>query len=300
MKNLPSLAGLMTFDSVARLGSFSKAALELCITQGAVSHRIAALENELGLKVLARTSRRVQLTEPGRLLFKATEEAFRRLRHGIAEIVAATNPSRVTVSCSPSFAICWLVPHLGDLRKAVPDIGVHLSVEDKLMEPDINGIDVSIRFGDGQFKGVKLEQLTDETVVAVCSPLYAESTPLQSLSDIAKCVLLHDNVLIEHRDHVGWREWLDNAGLPDVNDEQGLHFSHSHLAVSAAAAGQGIALARRSLVRQDLKYGRLVVPLENSIHSDLTYWLAIPKNRVPSPAVQAFCTWLKSALGAES
>lgn len=299
MDALPSLLGLLTFDAVARHLGFSKAGRELHITQGAVSHRIRALEEELGQALLVRSSRRVRLTEPGRALFRATEDAFSRLRRGVAEMRAASHPSRVTVSCSPSFAIRWLVPHLGDFREQFPDIDIHISAEDELVEPGTSAIDVCIRFGPGAYNHVNAERLTRETVVAVCSPLYAKSVGLEVPSDLHRCMLLHDDVLAGHAAHVGWREWCEAAGLADLDADQGMHFSHSHLALDAAAAGQGIALARRSLVRQDLHFGRLVIPFDVEVDSLLTYWLMTPRGLDLSTAVRCFRSWLQSTLGAE-
>lgn len=300
MTPLPSLTGLITFEAVARHLSFSKAGRELHVTQGAISHRIRALEEELGVVLLARTSRKVRLTEPGRVLLRATAEAFARLRAGITEMEAVGNPKRVTVSCSPSFAIRWLVPHLGDLRAHAPEVDLHVSAEDTLVEPDVALIDACIRFGGGGYTGVDVERLTHEVATAVCSPLYLEREQLRHPRDLARCRLLHDDVLSGHTLHVGWREWLDAAGLAEFVPAPGLHFSHSHLALDAAAAGQGVAIARRTLVRRQIASGLLVAPFDTSVESGLTYWLVTPRGTPMKGAMARFRDWLRVAIRAES
>ncbi len=212
MKQLPSLLGLYTFDVVARHLNFSKAARDLHVTQGAVSHRIRGLEEELGATLMERNSRSVGLTAKGRVLLAATEEVFERLRRGLIEMEAVGNPDRVTVSCSPSFAIRWLVPRLGRLRASVPDIEVYISAEDALVRPGVGSVDVCIRFGPGGYPDVRAEQLDVETVAAVCSPLYRDTLGIETPNSLARCTLLHDDVLADDRLHVGRDEWLRAAG----------------------------------------------------------------------------------------
>ena len=299
MKSLPSLLGLVAFDAVARHLSFSRAGRELHITQGAVSHRIRSLEDELGVVLLARTSRRVRLTEPGRVLQQATALAFGRLREGLLAMEALGDNRRLTVSCSPSFAIRWLVPRLADLRIHAPEVDLHVSAEDDLVEPGVGSIDFCIRFGAGGYDGVEAEQLTKETVTPVCSPLYLEREGLRGMGDLARCQLLHDDVLVGHAAHVGWRQWLDAAGLETVSAARGLRFSHSHLALDAAAAAQGIALARRSLVHRQLEANQLVTPFDVELHSDLTYWLITPRRGPQKDSLRQFRAWIRAALGSQ-
>ena len=131
------------------------------------------------------------------------------------------------------------------------------------MEPASGAIDVCIRFGAGHYPDVGVERLTEERVSPVCTALYLDRHELREPSDLTRCRLLHDDVLLGHPDHIGWAEWLEAAGAPEV-DTAGVHFSHSHLARDAAASGQGVALARSSLVRRQLEMGHLVTPFDVS------------------------------------
>lgn len=299
MRPLPSLSGLATFEVVARRLSFSAAGRELHVTQGAVSHRIRALEEELGVRLFERAARRVELTREGAALRQATAEAFTRLRQGLDEVASMQADARLTVSCSPSFAIRWLVPHLGSLRELAPDLDVHIAAEDDLVTPGAGAIDVCIRFGPGGYPGLRAERLLAEAVTPVCSPSYAERLRLRRPADLRRCELLHDDVLFDHPAHVGWAEWLAHAGVTLPDATRGTRFSHAHLALDAAAAGHGVALGRRALTVAARGAGLLVTPFAPALRSRLTYWFVTPRAPRRAEAVRRFRAWLVEALAAE-
>lgn len=299
MRALPSLTGLEAFDAVARRLSFSRAGRDLHITQSAVSHRVRALESELGVRLFTRSSRRVEPTPQGQALHRATADAFARLRDGLDEVTAMGHEARLTVSCSPSYAIRWLVPHLGSLRAFASDLEIHIAARDELVEPGSGAIDVCIRFGPGGYGDVQAERLLEECLTPVCSPRYAEQVGLREPSDLLRCELLHDDVLVDHPAHTGWTEWLRHAGVPDPDPERGLHFSHAHLALDAAAAGQGVALGRRALTSADRACGRLITPCEIDLASRLTYWFLTPRAPRRSDATERFHRWLVDTMASD-
>lgn len=299
MTPLPSLAGLVAFEVVARKLSFSAAGRELHLTQGAVSHRIRTLEEELGVRLFERSARRVELTREGEALRRATTEAFARLRLGLDEVASLQSDKRLTVSCSPSFAIRWLVPHLGSLRAVAPELDVHIAAQDELVSPGSGAIDVCIRFGPGGYSGLRTERLLAEAITPVCSPSYAERLRLRRPADLRRCDLLHDDVLLHHPDHVGWPEWFAHAGVVHDEPTRGTRFSHAHLALDAAAAGHGVALGRRALTVAARRAGLLVTPFASALPSRLTYWFLTPRVPQRPRAVQAFRDWLVHALAAE-
>ena len=298
MRSLPNLAGLVAFEAVARRLSFSAAGRELHVTQGAVSHRIRTLEEELGVRLFERNPRRVELTIEGAALHRATGDAFARLRLGLEEVASLQADARLTVSCSPSFAIRWLVPHLGSLRQVAPDLDVHIAAQDELVPPGAGAIDVCIRFGPGGYPGLRAERLLAEAVTPVCSPRYAERLGLRAPSDLLRCDLLHDDVLLDHPDHLGWTEWFAHAGLAR-EPVRGTRFSHAHLALDAAAAGHGVALGRRALTIAARRSGLLVTPFSSTLTSRLTYWLLTPRVPRRPEAVGRFHEWLVGALDAD-
>ncbi len=300
---LPPLPGLLTFHAVAKAQSFSHAARQLHVTQGAISHRIRGLEEAIGFSLFLRLPRHVELTPGGRILFAAVDEAFGRLQAGMVELDRLVSDNRVAVSCSPSFAIRWLVPRLGRLRSEAPEIEVHVAADDRLVEPGTGVVDVCVRFGPGGYQGVHAVRLTHEDVRPVCSPLYLEQNRIQTPEDLSRCVLLHADALSHHAAHVGWKEWAAAAAeLTGLDPSAGVHFSHAHMALEAATAGQGVALGRDTLTADAIASGRLVRPFGETLRCGFAYWLLMPRRASLRPAVERLRDWLLEELevGAEA
>lgn len=301
IERLPSLEALRFFEAVARTRSFSEAARRLHVTQGAVSHRIRGLEDALGVALFVREGRRVELSEEGLSLYRATEEAFTALDRGLESLLGEAHHGHLMVSCSPSFAIRWLVPNLAQLREQAPGIDVRISADDRLVEPGRAGIDVCIRYGPGGSLSGAEQRLCEVQVLAVCSPaLLAGEFPLLSPADLASHTLLHDEVLKDHPDRVGWAQWLAAAGASQVDPDAGPRFSHAYMALEAALAGQGVALARGILVSRDLRAGRLVAPFPLALSTRLGYQVLSPLRARPNPIRSAFVEWLVEAVQRDS
>lgn len=295
MSGLPSLAGLEAFEAAARLGSFTAAAGALHVTQSAISHRIRALEAELGTPLFVRVGRRVELTEAGRALSDAVRDGFARLHEGVRELERLRGTA-LTVSCSPSFAIRWLVPHLPEFRARHPEVDVRIAADDRLADPGRDGIDACLRYGAGGYPGLEHTRLSMERIGPVCSPALLErGRRLARPDDLADHVLLHDEVLRDHPGRIGWRRWLEAAGATRVDPDRGPRFSHAHMALEGAVAGQGLALGRTTLVRRDVREGRLVRPFALELESGLAYWLLTPRGQALAGALRAFAEWLVEA-----
>jgi LysR family glycine cleavage system transcriptional activator len=298
-QSLPSLHGLIAFEAAARHLSFHRAAEELFLSPSAVSHRVRKLEEELGCALFLRTTRRVSLTPEGAALAGPVGEGLARLRAGVDALAAAAEQGPLTVSCSPSFAIKWLVPRLDRFRAAHPGIDLRISASDRLVDPAREAVDACVRFGPGGYPGLEVQPLAEERVFPVCSPhLLAAGPPLERPEDLARHTLLHDMVLADHALRVDWRRWLAAAAAAGVDARGGLRFSHASLALEAAMAGQGVALARGTLVRGDLAAGRLVKPFEVELDSGLSYWLVTAPAAAPRPRLEAFRGWLLAEIGA--
>ena len=287
-----SLDALAAFEAVARHGSFTAAARELCVTQGAVSHRVRALEDKLGVTLLHRTTRHTEPTEDGAILAAAVSRGLEAIQGALQKLAERGRQEHVAVSCSPSFAIRWLVRHLHDLSEAHPEITVRIAAEDQLVAPGREGIDSCIRFGAGSYRGFAVTRLTHEEVVA--RPALLAIEPLHKLADLEHHLLLHHDVLRDHPENVDWRRWLAGTKV-QVDPERGPRFSHAHLALEAALAGQGVALGRRTLVADDLAAGRLVSPLRRKVPSGLAYHWVTTTGPL-RPAVRRFGAWLAAAL----
>ncbi|MCK5796687.1 MAG: transcriptional regulator GcvA [Deltaproteobacteria bacterium] len=293
---LPSLLALRGFEAAARHGSFSRAGKELAVTQAAISHQVRGLEDDLGYKLFVRRPRKVTLTEEGHVLMVAVGRALAEIRRALHAIEDHQRGSWLTLSVPPSLAVKWLVPRLSDFTTHHPGIEVRLSATDQAALPGRDDVDLSVRYGDGDFHGYDEEILVQEDVFPVCSPALLEQHPIENQSDLTHHTLLHDEAQCSHPKRLGWQHWAEHFNL-DLDTRAGLRFTHSCHAIDAALAGQGIALGRSCLVANDLQAGRLVRPLDVRHPSPFSYYLILPKDEEPAEAVATFIAWLKDSIG---
>ena len=289
LEPLPSTAALRAFEAAARHLSFTGAAVELSRTQGAVSHQISELEARLGVTLFERKSRGIELTESGTLYLPFVREALYRLRAGNDALRRQTDDHILTVSCSPNFASKWLVPRLGEFIATHPDIDLRISAALQHVTFEGDGIDLAVRHGDGNWPHLEVSQLCQEKIFPVCS------LHLKPPINMIKCVRdLGDYVLIHDRDRAGWANWLEAVGATvDAFDlDRGPVFNQTSLAIDAAIAGQGIALARSALASLDLGAGRLVRPVPEEIPAEFAYWIVCPKANASQPKIRRFRQWL--------
>lgn len=297
MAALPSLSALAALEALARLGSVTRTARSLHLTQSAVSHRLRALERETGLALIEHVGRGVRLTPAALRLAHAAREARELLEDTLASLTREPLRAVLSISCSPSFAIRFLVPRLAAFRAQHPEFDLRVAADELAEDPLNGGADVSLRLAPGPAARLHSEQLIEEVVFPVASPRMLERGPaLREPADLARHTLLHDEALADVKGRVGWSTWLALAGVPRLDSQRGIRFSHAYLAIEAALAGDGIALARRTLVAEDLARGRLVAPLSPRVPSGLSYWLisAVPPER--KPALSVLRQYLKLSL----
>jgi LysR family transcriptional regulator, glycine cleavage system transcriptional activator len=287
MERLPSLNALRAFEAAARNASFTRAARELHVTQSAVSHQVRALEDELGAELFVRLPRALRLTSKGEALARGARDAFARIVQAAAEVAARP---RLCVSVLPSFAACWLLPRLGRFQRAHPEIELRIHASQELADFARDGVDVAIRYGRGRFPGLHAEKLLDDEVFPVCSPRLAKR--LRRPADLARFDLLHDDV--RPAAHAGWPAWLRAARVRLEDGARGTSFSDAHLMLEAAAAGQGVALARSVLAEADLRSRRIVRPFAVSIRSRYSYFLVWPEGAGVRPEVRAFAEFIRA------
>lgn len=292
MPRLPSLSALRTFEAAARHQSFTRAAEELNVTQAAVSHQIRTLEEELGAQLFNRLSRRVSLTDPGRALAEASTDAFRRIRAGMEAMRRAGQVGSIQLSVSPSLAVRWLMPRLERFRALDPAAEITVSAVDRMVDPVEEGVDLCIRYGTGRYPGMHTTRLLGDEVFPVCSPGYQRDQSLGNPADLSHHVLLHDEMMLDHPERPNWSTWLEMMEVGDVNPNAGYSFSHAALMLDAAAEGRGVALARSSLVLEDLKAGRLVQPFDGRFKSSFAYYIVVPRGSKLSPRTDSFRNWL--------
>jgi LysR family glycine cleavage system transcriptional activator len=284
---LPPLNALKAFEAAARHESFTRAAEELCVTQGAVSHQVKALEAELAIKLFNRERQRLIITEAGRDYLTVVRDALDRIAVGTERLLQRQNAGVLTVSTSPDFAAKWLVHRLGHFAEA--HSGIDLRVSATLHHVDFarEEVDMAVRHGDGNWPGLDTVQLSSEQLFAVCSPkLLSGRRRLSKPADILRFPLIH----LDSR--TDWAKWLRVVGISDADVTHGPVLNRASMVIDAAINGQGVALARTTLAAWDLLNGRLVRPFPESLRISKTYWIICPKATASLPKIVTFRDWL--------
>lgn len=288
MRPLPPLNALKAFEAAAREASFSKAAVELHVTHGAVSRQVRQLEDFLGCELFHRLPRGLQLTARGRQFAFGIQGAFEQIQESVAAVRVTQERQLVTMSTLASFAARWLVPRLHRFQKAHPEMEIRLSTTPALANFERDGIDLAVRYGRGRWPGVTALRLFTPMEFPVCSPKLLEGAkPLRTPQDLAHVPLLHDTT------HRHWQQWLELAGVKGVDAKSGLMVEDMNVLVQAAIEGQGVALASEPLVHEELAAGRLVKPFDLSLPVELAFYAVYPKNRAQDSAVQTVVAWLQ-------
>ena len=258
------------------------------VTQSAISYSVRELEQRLKVRLFTRDGPRLALTEAGRTYLPFAGEALERLRAGDR---ALTDPGRkdrvLTISVSPSFAAKWLVPRLGDFIAAHPDIDLRISANPAHVDFADGEIDLAVRHGSGDWPGLSCTRLCEEALFPVCSPALLRGEAPQSPADLARHVLIHSGTPDT------WRTWFAAFGVdPGPGVAHGPVLNEMSLAIDAAIAGQGVALARSALASRDLADGRLVRPMRHEIPADFAYWIVCSHATARRRNVMACTAWL--------
>ena len=295
---LPSLNGLRAFEAAARHLSFTNAASELNVTQTAISHQIKRLEDELGLKLFVRQNRALALTPQGHDYLPGVRAAFNDLRLATDRLKRRDNDHVLTVSTLASMASKWLLPRISAFQKAHPDIDVRITTSTSMVDFKSGDVDAAIRYGRGQWPGLRADWLTADDLFPVCSPaLRSGKKALLKPQDLADYTLLHSSGGYDD----DWRLWLTAAGLPaDISKQPGLTFDMIFMTLQAAIDGLGVAIGRTTYVEGDLAKGRLVVPFKIRLPADAGFYLVSPEAASDAPKLVAFREWLLASVQAKT
>lgn len=291
---LPPLTAVRAFEAAARLLSFTRAASELHVTQSAVSHQVRTLEDWLGFPLFHRNNREIQLTEEGIAYLPAVRSALNKLRAATESLVHRDFDELLSISTSESFATHWLIPRLSLFLKANPSLDVRLTTQNPVDEFGNESeefappwIDAVIRYGRGNWPGLRTLKLFSEEISPVCAPALLEGEyPLTDPRNLRHHTLLHDDMQMQ------WRTWLLSAGFDDIEATRGPRFSHSHMVITAALRGLGVALGRSALVAEEIAAGNLVRPYEQQVPAEYSYYLLTRDSSSEQPKISAFQRWL--------
>ena len=289
---LPPMQALRAFEAAARTRSLTRAAESLHLTHGAISHQIKSLEADFGVRLVERAGRGIRLTDEGERFATRVRAVLADLADAVREVTERTNPRQLRVSVIPSFAARWLLPRIGRFFAAHPDVDLDVSANNALADFRRDDIDVAIRHGLGDWPGLISEYVLDDFYFPVCSPRLANGRLPARPAELA-----HHTLLRSEGD--SWKPWFEAAGLDWPEPSRGPMFSDSSHTMQAAIEGQGIALARTSLLGNDVHNGVLIRLFDVVVPSPRKYFLVYPPRLADSPKLVVFRQWLFDEVAAE-
>lgn len=283
---IPSTSMLLAFEASARNGSFTLAAQELNLTQGAISRQVGALENQLGVLLFKRVKRTIQLTDVGEIYAVEIADALRSIRNASLNAVSDTKGQTLNVAILPTFGMRWLMPKFPDFLSKNPQITVNFS--SKLSPFDFNTEDLhcAIHFGHPDWPGTSGTFLMSEQAVPVAAPSFIGNHTIKSAEELTEMPLLH----IETRPNA-WTDWFKQNDITPPKD-RGMVLEQFSMVTQAAVAGLGVAILPYFLINTELERGELEILMENPLENSAGYYLITPKTHENYAPVVAFRKWL--------
>lgn len=281
------LNGLRVFTAVAERLSFTEAAHALDVTPAAVSSQIKSLEDQLETQLLYRHSRSVRLTPQGAHLLPGLQRGFAELEHAIELLRKHRSSGQLNISLLGSFLQKWLLPRLSDFYQRHPEVDLRFNSSSNLVDFMSTDFHAAVRYGRGQWQGLRAEHVMNDWVFPVASPALAERLgAVNTVGDLSKYPLLHS-------EHEPWSDWLRRLGGDNTRLERGPVLEDAVKVLNAAERGEGLALARWSLVADDLVAGRLQRIGTQSVQQSSAYYFVAPPEHFELPKVQRFQEWLR-------
>ncbi len=281
---MPAFPALRAFEAAARHENFSRAADELHLTHGAISHQVRALEDELGVPLFVRNGRHVKITPDGRKFAQSLTKAFADIVQAADAVRPRQGCRRLSISSIPSFAARWLAPRLGQFIERHPDIEVLLQASGQLQDLEREAIDVGIRFGRGRYPGLVVQHLMGDIYYPVVSPSYRGGDLPRTPRDLAQATLLRSNE--------PWLPWFRAAGLDLAEPSGGVMYEDLSMLIRSAVDGDGVALVRHVVAMQEIGSGQLVRLFDIATPSADEYYFVSPPATAAQPHVEAFRAWL--------
>ncbi|WP_026790218.1 LysR family transcriptional regulator [Pleomorphomonas oryzae] len=293
---LPSIGALVAFESAARHLSFSRAAAELHLTQGAISRQVRELEIRLGLPLFERINQRVFLTDAGETYRLEVARILAGLATATERTMASASGAEVlNLAVLPTFAARWLVPRLPKFLADHPQATVNFVVRNEPFSFADTPLDAAIHFGEPTWPGAMCDFLCIEEVYPIAAPSLRDRFGLQNAMAISQAPLLHQSSR-----PTAWADWLAAEGLPTAGAYRGSRFDQFSMIAEAAVAGLGVALMPRFMIEAELASGRLALLTERPIDAGKAYWFVYPEAKVRSRLVRSFGDWLKVETAAPS
>ncbi|RTE67321.1 LysR family transcriptional regulator [Amphritea opalescens] len=288
MRRLPPFAALRSFEAAARYNNFKMAAEDLCLSASAVSHQVRSLEEYLGVQLFHREKGKPTLTRIGATYLESIQDIFDRLENATNIVTDRGKRSSLVLHLLHSLASCWLLGLMPKLKLRHPDLDIKLLSATDSVEFSTGDIDAAIRYGDGNWLGLRSDFLMEDELFLVCSPDLAERLPpIENLDQLSEHTLIHCSL-----DPDEWKHWLAAAGNKELPSAHWLDLDSRGLVLEAASAGLGIAIGRMPYVVDYLSNGRLVEPYSVRIKTGKGYYLVYPEHHANFDTVVSLRDWL--------
>lgn len=292
-RKIPSTAALVSFEAAARHESFTKAAQELSLTQGAICRQIASLEDFLSVELFRRSRRGVKLTEAGLSYSRRVATQLDAVERDTLSVMGHTGANVIELAVVPTFGTQWLLPRLKDFQQQHPEVTVNLTNRTRPFLFADTEFDAAIYFGDADWSGTESHKLMGENPMPVCSPALLDGRKSLTPEAIAELPLLQQTTR-----PYAWRQWFNAQNLNIARDLTGPRYELFSMLAQAAMHDMGVALIPPFLIQRELAEQRLVVANRNALSSIKAYYLMIPERKVESASLRAFRDWLvKQATG---
>lgn len=289
-KRLPPLNPLRAFEATARHGSLTRAAVELNVTHGAISHQIRALEASLDVRLFDRAGQRLKLTAHGAELLPAVSSAFDNIAAATARMTRPTSSGALSITCVPALLSFWLVPRLGSFITQFPEIRLTLDASNDPQNVHSPDVDICILYGDGSWTDCWLKRWSHLDLFPVMSPTLMNNRPIRTIRDLGSHVMLHAD---EGRE---WHTWLAAADALDLGRGPQHHLCDARLAIEAAMHGHGVALGDTMTAAGLLAKGQLVAPFSLAVPATDAFYVACRSDLRAAPIVAVFIDWLFAQL----
>ncbi|WPN58177.1 LysR family transcriptional regulator [Pseudomonas sp. P9_31] len=288
-RKIPSTTALISFEAAARHESFTKAAQELSLTQGAICRQIASLEEFLNVELFRRSRRGVKLTEAGLSYSRRVATQLDAVERDTLSVMGQQGANVIELAVVPTFGTQWLLPRLKDFQHKHPEVTVNLTNRTRPFLFADTDFDAAIYFGDADWPGTESHRLMGENPMPVCSPTLLGKKAILSPSEIAELPLLQQTTR-----PYAWRQWFNAQNLNIPRDMTGPRYELFSMLAQAATHDMGIALIPPFLIQRELAERRLVIANPQALSSIKAYYLMIPERKVESASLKAFRDWLVS------
>ncbi|SDI89607.1 LysR family transcriptional regulator [Pseudomonas abietaniphila] len=286
-RKIPSTTALVSFEAAARHESFTKAAEELSLTQGAICRQIASLEEFLNVELFRRSRRGVKLTEAGLSYSRRVATQLDAVERDTLSVMGHQGANVIELAVVPTFGTQWLLPRLKDFQHQHPDVTINLTNRTRPFLFADTEFDAAIYFGDADWPGTESHRLMSENPMPVCSPALLNNSKQLSAGDLADMPLLQQTTR-----PYAWRQWFSAMGISVARDMTGPRYELFSMLAQAAMHDMGVALIPPFLIQRELSENRLVIANPHALSSLKAYHLMIPERKVESASLKAFRDWL--------